>query len=438
MRARYGRVLALAGPMILSNLTVPLVGIVDTAVTGRLPGPVPMAAVAVGASIFTSVFWSFGFLRMGTTGFVAQAHGSGDSRALSLALGRSLWVAVLLGMLLVLLRDPLAAVALYLMNADAAVTAEARQYVAIRMWSAPATFVNYCVLGALIGLQRTTWALATQMLLNLSNVVLDILFVLGMAVKGVALASVISDYLACGLGLWLLRAHVAPLLRGGGDVYRQLLRRSAVRALFSVNADLFLRTFLLTAGFFFFTAQGAQMGTPVLAANTVLMQLLVMQAYGLDGFAHAAEALAGSAYGAGNARQFRQAVRDSAVLAVVTALLIALVYLILGELFVRAMTDIADVRARASAFLPWLVLTPLVAVASYQLDGIFIGATQTRAMRNSVALSLLLYVAVALVAVRVGGNHALWASLMLFFVLRAILLYRHYPRLVARLRAGSG
>ena len=216
MRARYGRVLALAGPMILSNLTVPLVGIVDTAVTGRLPGPVPMAAVAVGASIFTSVFWSFGFLRMGTTGFVAQAHGSGDSRALSLALGRSLWVAVLLGMLLVLLRDPLAAVALYLMNADAAVTAEARQYVAIRMWSAPATFVNYCVLGALIGLQRTTWALATQMLLNLSNVVLDILFVLGMAVKGVALASVISDYLACGLGLWLLRAHVAPLLRGGG------------------------------------------------------------------------------------------------------------------------------------------------------------------------------------------------------------------------------
>ncbi|HBR96411.1 MAG TPA: hypothetical protein DD979_03415 [Gammaproteobacteria bacterium] len=224
----------------------------------------------------------------------------------------------------------------------------------------------------------------------------------------------------------------------GGDVYRQLLRRSAVRALFSVNADLFLRTFLLTAGFFFFTAQGAQMGTPVLAANTVLMQLLVMQAYGLDGFAHAAEALAGSAYGAGNARQFRQAVRDSAVLAVVTALLIALVYLILGELFVRAITDIADVRARASAFLPWLVLTPLVAVASYQLDGIFIGATQTRAMRNSVALSLLLYVAVALVAVRVGGNHALWASLMLFFVLRAILLYRHYPRLVARLRAGSG
>lgn len=432
----YRRVFNLAWPVILSSLSVPLVGIVDTAVMGQLPDPRYMAAVAVGAVIFSSVFWVFGFLRMGTTGFVAQAAGRGDKAEISLALLRAFGVALVLGVLLILLQVPLGQTALWLMGAGAEVTASAQEYFAIRIWSAPVTFVNYVVLGCLFGLQRMRSALLIQLVLNLSNMLLDIWFVMywGMDTAGVALASVIGECLAAGLGLWLLRdvLRVAWNIPGFSlaGLWAKIVDPVALKVLVRVNSDLFVRTLMLTAAFFFFTAQGAQFGTVVLAANAVLINLLQMIAYGLDGFAHAAEALVGGAYGARNKRAFQQAVRASTVMAVVMAAAISVIYWLGGGLMIRLMTAIPEVVAVADTYFIWIIIAPLLAIWSYQLDGIFVGVTQTRDMRNTVMLATVVYIGLILLLVPVWGNHALWACLILFLVLRGVLLGVLYPRLL--------
>ncbi len=434
-------VLILAWPIILSGLSVPLVGLVDTAVMGQLAAPHYMAAVAVGAVIFSSVFWVFGFLRMGTTGFIAQAAGRQDSAAISLLLLRSALLAVALGVLIIGLQQPLAMLAFWLMGAAEEVTASAQTYFYIRVWSAPATFINYVVLGCLIGLQRMRAALLIQLVLNVSNMLLDFWFVLGLGwdVAGVALASLLSELLAMGLGLWLLRDIAFTVLYGvdqpanGGALLRLLLEKTALLRLFTVNRDLFLRTLLLTAGFFFFTSQGAQFGTVVLAANAILMNLFSLLSYALDGFAHAAEALVGGAYGAGNKRAFRHAVYSSTLLAFIMAGLISVLYALFGGLMIQAITDIPAVVAVAQQYLPWLVAIPVLAVWSFQLDGIFVGSMQTQSMRNTVAVALLCYIVVAWLTVPVWGNHALWASMALFLLLRGVLLALLYPQLLRRI-----
>ncbi|MEB4589833.1 MATE family efflux transporter [Candidatus Thiothrix sp. Deng01] len=422
------RVFHLAWPVILSNLSVPLVGMVDTAVMGRLPEAGFMAAVAVGAIIFSSVFWVFGFLRMGTTGFVAQASGKNSQPEVALAVLRALGMAVLLGALVILLQWPLGKLAFYLMGASEEVTGLARQYFFIRVWGAPFTFINYVLLGTLIGLQRMRAALLTQLALNISNMLLDLLFVLGlgMTVAGVALASVLGECLAAMTGLYLLR----PVLRtawgmaagSACDLWEQVGDKTAIRTLFQVNADLFVRTLLLTSAFFFFTSQGAAFGTVVLAANAILLQMLQMIAYGLDGFAHAAEALVGSAYGGNDRRAWKQAIASSALLAFMMAAGISLLYWLAGSGIIRLLTDIQEVAQVAGEYLVWVVAAPLLAVWSYQLDGIFIGMTRTRDMRNTVALAVLVYVVLVWLTTPVWGNHALWACLLAFLSLRGVFL----------------
>ncbi|MEZ5538302.1 MAG: MATE family efflux transporter [Thiolinea sp.] len=438
-REWYWRVFNLAWPVILSSLSVPLVGAVDTAVMGQLPEPRYMAAVAVGAVIFSSVFWAFGFLRMGTTGFVAQAAGRGDLTEVSLALWRAFVVALGLGLLVILLQVPLARVAFWLMGAGEDVTLSAQEYFAVRIWSAPITFINYAVLGCLIGLQRMRSALLLQLVLNVSNMLLDFLFVLylGMDTAGVALASVLAEMLAAATGLWLLREVISAAWKlpaiSPAVLWAKLADAEALQVLVRVNSDLFVRTLLLTAAFFFFTAQSAQFGTVVLAANAILINMLQMIAYGLDGFAHAAEALVGGAYGARNKSAFQQTVRSSTVMAVVMAALISLFYWLTGGQIIRLMTDIDRVVAAADVYLLWIIAAPLLAIWSYQLDGVFIGVTHTRDMRNTVFLALVIYVGLVLLLVPVWGNHALWGCLLLFLVLRGMFLGALYPKLLAEI-----
>lgn len=268
----------------------------------------------------------------------------------------------------------------------------------------------------------------TQLVLNISNMLLDFLFVLGlgMTVKGVALASVMSECLAALTGLYLLR----PVLRtaremavsSARNLWEQVLDKVAIRTLFQVNGNLFVRTLLLTSAFFFFTSQGAAFGTVVLAANAILLQMLQMIAYGLDGFAHAAEALVGSAYGSNNRRAWRQAIFSSTLLALMMAAGISILYWLIGSGIIRLMTDIDAVAQVAGEYLIWVVLVPLLAVWSYQLDGIFIGMTRTRDMRNTVALAVLVYVGLVWLTTPVWGNHALWACMLAFLSLRGIFL----------------
>ncbi len=427
--ADYRRAWRLAWPIILSNSSIPLVGAVDTAVMGHLPDPAFIGAVAIGAGLFSILYWGFGFLRMGTTGFVAQAFGAGDGAEVRAALRRALLVAAALALVLWLLQAPIAWIAFGLIEGSAQVETLTRTYFDWRIWSAPAVLANYAVLGTLIGLQRTGHVLVLQIVLNGTNVALDLLFVpvLGWGVEGVALASIIAEFAALALGLILIGRRLRDLPGMNHPV--TLLDPAALRALVAVNGNIFVRTLCLVLSLFYFTVVGTRLGEVQVAANAVLMQLQYFLAYGLDGFAHAAEGLAGSAWGARSRERFRAAVKATTVCAFGVALIYSLVYTLFGTVFIGWMTDLETVRAMAADFLPWMVLAPIVSVWSFQLDGIFIGTTRTTEMRNGMLLATAGYLLAVETLVPLLHNHGLWLALMLFLGLRALTLAAWLPRL---------
>ena len=419
----------LAGPIILSNISVPLVGAVDTAVVGHLPDPIYIGAVALGAIIFNFLFWGFGFLRMGTTGFVAQAYGAGDIDEVRATLARALLLAAGLGVLVVALQFPIGLFVFWAFSGSVELESLANSYYAIRVWSAPATLANYAILGCLIGIQNTRAVLALQLVLNITNVLLDLLFVLalGWGIQGVALASVISEFVALAFASWLVMRNLNRL--GGQWARSRIVDISKLKALLHVNINIFIRTLCLIFAFSYFIAIGTKMGEITLAANAVLLHLQHFLAYGLDGFAFAVESLAGSAYGARNRGAFRTAVRVTTIWALIVAGLFTVLYAVLGSSIISVITGIEPVRLAAADYLIWLLVSPVLSVWSYQLDGIFIGATRSVEMRNGMVLSLLVYLLAIWLFVPLLGNHGLWLSLMIFMVTRAITLGLWYPRI---------
>ncbi len=432
----HRKVWALSGPIMLSNVSVPLVGAVDTAVVGRLPEPQAIGAVALGALIFSFLYWGFGFLRMGTTGFVARAHGARDQQALYDTLLRVFLLAFAFGLLTILLSQPLIGLSLHLLDSSAEIEQLTRNYAEIRIWSAPATLCIYVFTGVFIGMQKTARAFALQLILNISNVALDFLFVIGfeMGVEGVAFATLIAEYLAAICGFILLRGPLASALQNID--WQRLLERSALLELMRANGNIFIRTLCLVFAFAYFMAQSAKMGDVVLAANAILLHLQSIMAYGLDGFAHAAEALTGSAYGAGKRREFSRAVTLTSLWACFIAALVGLGYMFFGKSILGLFTNIDAVIDAASAYLPWMIISPLISVWSFQLDGIFIGVGYTREMRNAMLLSMGMYLVVITWLVPYWGNHGLFLALSLFMVFRAITLGLYYPRILAGMESG--
>jgi len=426
----HRRIWALAGPIILSNISVPLVGAVDTAVVGHLPEPDSIGAVALGALIFTFLFWGFGFLRMGTTGFVARADGANDEQALSDTLLRVLMLATTLGLVIIALGYPLIQFALYLLDSSDNIESLASSYATIRIWSAPATLSIYVFTGVFIGLQNMRYVFVLQLVMNIVNVLLDLLFVLvfDMGVEGVALATLIAEYLAVLLGFWLLRKPLAKAYRQLS--WARLLERNAILALMKANGDIFVRTLCLVFSFGYFTAKSASMGDVILAANAILMHLQSILAYALDGFAHAAEALVGSAYGGGKQAQFKRAVKLTTIWALVSALIISLVFWLFGGFILQLFTSIDAVLITATNYLPWAIIAPVISIWSFQLDGIFIGTGYTRQMRNAMIVSMLIYFGLLVILVPALGNHGLFLSLTLFMVFRALTLCFYYPAIV--------
>ena len=306
----------------------------------------------------------------------------------------------------------------------------AHSYFDIRVFAAPAALANYAVLGWLLGLQRAKSALMLQIFMNGVNIVLDLWFVLGLGwgVEGVALATAISEYAAAGLGIVLALRVLGQI--GGQWSLDRLIDPLQLKRLFVVNGDIFVRTLCLVTAFAYFTSRGASMGDTLLAANAILMNFQMIVGYALDGFAFAAEALIGAAIGAGDRDKLRQAVRTSTLWAGLFAVLFSLAYWVAGSLIIAAMTDIGTVRKTAETFLIWAVFSPLVSVWSFQLDGIFIGATRTRAMRNGMAVSLAGFLLSVWIMVPLWGNHGLWAAFYVYMILRAVTLYVRYPALV--------
>lgn len=423
----HRRVWRLAFPMIVSNVSVPLLGAVDTAVVGHLPEPRFLGGVAVGAMIITFVYWGFGFLRMGTTGLTAQAHGAGEVDEVRACLARALLIGVAIALALVALRHPVALVVFTSIEASDEVESLAATYFTIRVFGAPGALAVYALLGWFLGIQNARATLYVQLWMNGLNIALDLLFVIGFGwgVEGVALATVISEYAGVALAAWIAWR---TLRRMGGRLDRaRMMARDRLQRTVSFNLDVLIRTVCLVFAFAYFTAQGARMGDVTLAANAVLFNFQIFMAHGLDGLAHAVQALTGGAVGAGDRAAFRAAVRVSTVWAAVIAIAVTTVYAVAGEAIIALLTGLAEVRAEAVLYLPWVVVSPVVSIWAYQLDGIFLGATRGPAMRNAMLVSLAVYLVLCWLAVPVLGNHGLWLALIIFMAARGITLGVCYP-----------
>ena len=416
--------------MILSNVSVPLLGMVDTGVTGHLESPVYLGAVAIGATIFGFLYTGMNFLRMGTTGIAAQRFGAGDNDGLRVSLGQAVIVALMIAAVLIALQVPIGSIALRLIGGEADVRAFALEYFSIRIWSAPGTLVNYVLIGWFLGLQNARIPLLIFMTINVTNIILDLMFVLvlGMKVDGVALASVIAEY--SGLLVALLFVARALNEHPGQWPLARLLRVRAYGAYFSVNANLLIRTMALTFTFAFVTAQGARLGGLVLAANAVLMNIQLLTSMALDGFAHAAEALVGKAIGQQNRDALQHSVRLCLKWSLYFAAALFVLYLTFGPLLIRMLTDLDDVRETAIRYLPWLILSPLVSVWSFLYDGVYVGATRAREMRDIMLFSSLAVFLPAWFLLQGLGNHGLWLAFTLFMASRGIGMHLGYRRRV--------
>ncbi|GKY88409.1 MATE family efflux transporter [Sinisalibacter aestuarii] len=424
----HSRVLHIAVPVVLSNVTVPVLGAVDTGVVGQLGEAAPIGAVGIGAIILTSIYWIFGFLRMGTAGLTAQARGAGDTGEVAALLTRSLLIGLAAGVAFILLQAPLFWAAFRISPATDEVESLARSYMAIRIWSAPAMIALYGVMGWLIAQERTRALFGVQFVMNAANIVLDLIFVLGFGwgVEGVAIATFIAEWSGFALGLWFCRAAFrSPAWKDWARVFHRI---TLVRMM-KVNSDILIRSLLLEAIFVSFMFFGADFGDVTLAANQVLLQFLFITAYGMDGFAFGAESLVGQALGARDRATLRRAAYVTSLWGLYTAMAFSVAFWLLGGWIIDVMAKAPEVQAEARIYLPWMAAAPVMGWAAWMLDGIFIGATATRDMRNMMVLSALIYLVALLVLVPLIGNHGLWAALIVSFVARGISLGTRYPAL---------
>ncbi len=436
IEASHRRILVIAVPMMISHVTTPLLGFVDATVIGRLGEAHLLGAVAIGAVLFDFLFWAFSALRMGTAGLTAQAWGAGEDRTLDAILARALVLALGCGILLVALQKPIAAIAWPILGPSGAVLPPAQAYFDIRIWSAPFAFVNYAVLGFVIGRGRTDLGLMLQVGINVANIVLSVALVTGagLGVAGTAIGTVAAEMAGAAAG-------IAVVARLGARPWRvpwsAVLDRPALVRMMKLNGDIAIRTIALLTAFTFFAAQGARGGDVTLAANAVLMNLFLITGYVLDGFATAAEQLCGQALGSRDERGFRRSVRLCLAWCTVLGVLAAGLALAGGGLFIDVVSTHEGVRQAARDFLVFAALTPLLGALPFTFDGVFIGATWSRAMRDLMLLALAAYFA-AWWALTPWGNTGLWIALLVFLASRGLGQALAYPALARRTFAASG
>ncbi|MFK7745753.1 MAG: MATE family efflux transporter [Roseobacter sp.] len=424
----HRRVLKIAVPIVLSNATVPILGAVDVGVVGQMGEAAPIGAVALGAIILSTIYWIFGFLRMGTVGLVGQAEGAGDKAEVSAWLTRALVVALAGGFLLIVLQPLIFWAALQMAPASDEVESLARQYLTIRIWTAPAAIAVYALTGWLVAMEKTAGVFWVQLTMNGVNILLDLLFVLvfDWGVPGVAIATVIAEITGAALGLWFCRDAFA---RRDWRDWTRIFDRAKLIRMALLNTDILLRSAMLMIIFSSFVFIGARYGDVTLAANEVLIQFMYITAYAMDGFAFAAETLIARAIGRGD----RSYVRRSAVVTSIWGLAICVAmaagFAFAGGWIIDVMAKDTDVQTVAREFLPYMVVAPLLGCAAWMLDGIFIGATRSKDMRNMMALSFAIYWAAIFVLLPILGNHGLWLALLISFIARGVTLGARYPAL---------
>jgi MATE family multidrug resistance protein len=419
-------VLRIAVPMTLAYLTTPLIGIADTAIVGQLGDAALLGGLAAGAIVFDVVFATFNFLRSGTTGLVSQAYGSRDRAEEQAIFWRALILALVIGTALILLGPLIAALGAWFIAGEPRVTKELQTYVLIRLWCAPLALGNYAILGYVLGRGEGGVGLALQFAINLTNIALSLWLGLwlGWGLEGVAWGTVMGEAIGFAIGIAVLTTRFG---RRGPMRPGALRDMARLKAMLTLNRDIMIRSFALLAAFALLARQGAQLGTVTLAANAVLMNFFLVASYFLDGFATAAEQLAGRAVGARWRPAFDRAVRLTAIWGFALAGIMTLLVLVFGDHLIALVTTAPEVRDVAATYLPWAALTAVTAVLAFQMDGVFIGATWSRDMRNMMLLSLALYVAALWTLGPLFGNHGLWAALHVFLLARGLSLLAVLP-----------
>lgn len=422
-----------AWPLILANAAVPILGLVDTAVIGNVGSVTDLGAIAIGALIFSFVYWGFGFLRMGTTGFTAQAAGAQDHDEVRALFGRSLLIAVVLGLMLVAMQWPIQWLAFEFLDASDSVERVAQSYFQVRIWGAPATLSNFVLMGVLIGLGQSRQLLRVQLFLNGLNILLDLFFAgyLEMGATGVALGTVIAEWFTVVYGASVVVAQLSLSKVEGSEFWplAKIFQLNRIKELATANLDIMIRTLLLVFSFAFFTNQSAQFGDVTLAANHILLQLVSFSAFFLDGFAFVAEALAGRALGAKDRPSFDIAVHRSTVMAFVAACILAMAIYLLGGVAVSGLTDLSNVQVEANE-LRWLAaLYVLLSFVAFQLDGVFIGVSFTAEMRQAALYAVVVYLVAWYFLVDAAGVVGLWWAMIIYVVARALTLLYYYPRI---------
>ena len=422
------RILQLAVPSIISNITVPLLGLVDVAIVGHIGNAAYIGAIAVGSMLFNVIYWLFGFLRMGTSGMTSQALGRRDLAEVLRLLVRSLSIGVGIGVLFFVLQKWLISCGLWAMSPEADVVELARRYCYVCIWGAPAVLGLYGFTGWFIGMQNTRIPMMVSLTQNVVNIIASLLlvFVGGMTVEGVALGTVIAQWWGFLMACLFYRICYRRLSKY--DYRRHLFAAEPLKQFFSLNKDIFLRTLCLVAVNLFFTAAGSRESTIVLAVNTLLMTLFTIFSYFMDGFAYAAEALSGKYYGARNMGAFREVVRRTMGFGAVVAVGFTLLYIVGGENFLSLLTSDKQVIAASGEYFWWAVLIPLSGMSAFVFDGIFVGITRSKSMLCSTAVASASFFVLFFGLHPFLGNHALWLAFILYLLLRGIVLFVIYRK----------
>ncbi|MDR7245193.1 MULTISPECIES: MATE family efflux transporter [Priestia] len=425
--------LTLAIPLTISTMTTPLLGAVDTAVVGQLPAPAYIAGVAVGTLIFNTLYWVFGFLRVSTSAFAAQANGANNPDQGVLALSRPFLLAVIVGMLFILLQRPIERAALLVISPDSYVSRFTVEYFRIRIWGAPFTLMNYVILGWLMGMAKIKESLCLQILTNVLNMVLAILFVhvFSFDVQGVATATLIAEVTAFILGLVIILK--ASPFKWKMPSIQALMDTDAMKRMFNVNKDLFIRTICLLVVINMFTAKGASFGTEFLAANAVLFQIHYIMAYFFDGFANASSILVGKAVGSNDKELYKKILTLSRQWSVITAVTIASLYALFQEQVIGLFTNLPDVIELSLTYGVWLIIYPFVACFGLVLYGVFTGATEIAPVRNSMIYAMVVYIIIQITATPIWHNHGLWLAFIIYTIGRSGFLVMYTPRLNKKL-----
>ncbi|MEM7027381.1 MAG: MATE family efflux transporter [Pseudomonadota bacterium] len=416
----------LAGPMIISNISLAFLGLVDTAVIGHLDSAVYLGGVAIGTVVFDFLYWGLSFLRMGTTGIIAQNHGQQDAEAMRTGFGQSLFIAIVLSLFILLFQAPIIEYGLLLLEGSEEVKYYANVYCRWMIWGAPALVILYSIHGFLLGMQNAISTLKLAVIVNVLNIILDIVFVVGfgMDVKGVALASVIAQYTGVLVGCWYIRKEL--MLYPGKWRLDQIFNTPKLKRFLSLNHDIFIRTICLILVFAFFTREGAKHGDIILAANSILMKFYLLMAMGLDGFNHAAEALVGKAVGARDKSKFKLATTLALKWSFIFGLVFTAFYWLAGDWIIAMLTDLEEVRLMAETYLPWMIAMPLISVWCFLLDGVFLGATRGKEMRNSMLVCTFLFFLPLWYVFQFLGNHGLWLAFTVFIFVRGITMGLYY------------